>query len=344
MLLKKLTELNGVSGNENTVSDFILSEISEYADEITKDTLGNLIFYKKGKNPSGKIVGVFAHMDEVGFIVTSITDDGYIKFSQVGGLDDRILLTQRVSVGDNAIKGVIGIKAVHLQSKDERKRVVKTDDMYIDIGAENKEEALKYVQKGDYISFDSDFVSLYGSRIKAKALDDRVGCAIMMELIKNIYDEDIYFCFTVQEETGLRGASVLSRKLNPDIAFVLEATTASDTAFSPEHLYSTSLGGGPVLTNMDRGAYSDKKLNEFVSGIANENNIKYQYKLSANGGNDARALQTGASGSRVCSISLPCRYIHSPVCVADMEDFDSMKSLVHNVLCKINIFSASEVK
>ncbi|MBO5743804.1 MAG: M42 family metallopeptidase [Clostridia bacterium] len=344
MLLKKLTELNGVSGNENAVSNFILSEISKYADEITKDTLGNLIFYKKGKNPSGKTVGVFAHMDEVGLIATSITDDGYIKFSQVGGLDDRILLTQRVSVGDNAIKGIIGIKAVHLQTKDERKRVVKTEDMYIDIGAENKEEALKFVQKGDYISFDSGFVSLYGSRIKAKALDDRVGCAIMMDLIKNTYDEDIYFCFTVQEETGLRGASVLSRRLNPDISFVLESTTASDTAFSPKHLYSTSLGGGPVLTNMDRGAYSDKKLNEFVLGIAKENNIKYQYKLSANGGNDARALQTGASGSRVCSISLPCRYIHSPVCVADMEDFDSMKALIHNVLCKINTFSATEVK
>lgn len=344
MLLKKLTQLNGVSGNETAVSNFILSEISQYADDIKKDTLGNLVFYKKGKNPSGKTVGVFAHMDEVGLIATSITDDGYIKFAQVGGLDDRILLTQRVSVGDNAIKGIIGIKAVHLQSKDERKRVIKTEDMYIDIGAQNKEEALKFVQKGDYVSFDSGFVSLYGSRIKAKALDDRVGCAIMMDLIKNTYDEDIYFCFTVQEETGLRGASVLSRKLNPDISFVLESTTASDTAFSPEHLYSTSLGCGPVLTNMDRGAYSDKKLNEFVSGIAKENNIKYQYKLSSNGGNDARALQTGASGSRVCSISLPCRYIHSPVCVADMKDYDSMKELIHNVLCKINTFSATEVK
>lgn len=342
MYLKTLTELAGVSGNEKAVSDYISSCVSQYADTVTKDTLGNLIFFKKGRNPSGKTVGVFAHTDEVGFIVTSITDDGYIKFSQVGGIDDRILLTQKVLIGDNKIKGIIGIKAVHLQSKDERKRVIKTDEMYIDIGAESKEEALKYVQKGDYISFDSPYIVLHDSRFKAKALDDRVGCAIMMELMKNVYDEDIYFCFTVQEETGLRGACVLSRKINPDISFVLEATTASDTAFSPKHLYSTSLGKGPVLTMMDRGSYSDKKLNEFVSDIGEKNNIKYQYKLSANGGNDARALQTGASGSRVCSISLPCRYIHSPVCVADAKDIKAMKELVHSVLCEIHTFSDME--
>lgn len=344
MFLKILTELNGVSGNENSVSDFIISQVSDYADKMTKDSMGNLIFFKKGKNPSGKRVGVFSHMDEVGLIVNNITDDGYIKFSQVGGIDDRILLTQRVVVGEKKVKGFIGIKAVHLQSKDERKRVIKTDDMYIDIGASSKEYALKYVQKGDYIAFDSEYTMLSGKRFKAKAVDDRAGCAIMMELMKNSYDEDIYFCFTVQEETGLRGAKVLSRRINPDISFVLEATTASDTAFSPEHLYSTTLGSGPVLTLMDRGSYSDKKINKFVSDIANNNDIKYQYKLSANGGNDANALQTGASGSRVCSISLPCRYIHSPVCVADRSDFDEMKKLVGNILCEIHAFSDSEVE
>lgn len=343
MLLKNLTELNGVSGNEGCVAEYITSDISEYADSITKDSIGNVVFFKKGNKPSGKKIAVFAHMDEVGFIVTGITDDGYIKFAQVGGLDDRILLTQRVRVGENGVKGIIGIKAVHLQSSDERKRVIKTDDMYIDIGAENKEEALKYVAKGDYISFDSPFVNLYGSRIKAKALDDRAGCAIMMELIKQNYDEDIYFCFTVQEETGLRGASVLSRSINPDVAFILEATTASDTAFSKEHLYSTTLGKGPVITMMDRGAYSDKKLNKFVAETAGLNNIAFQYKLSSNGGNDARAIQTGASGCRVCSISLPCRYIHSPVCVADSKDFEAMKNLVDKVLNRIYEFSQMEV-
>lgn len=339
MLLKILSEIDAVSGNEKPMSDFVLSQLSHLCDNVEKDSMGNIIFYKKGKNPTGKRVAVFAHMDEVGFIVSSITDDGYIKFKQVGGLDDRILLTQRVSIGVNRVKGIIGIKASHLQSADERKKVVKTDEMYIDIGVQSKEDAQNYVQKGDYIAFDSPYVPLYGTRFKAKAIDDRAGCALIMELMKNEYDESIYFCFTVQEETGLRGASVLSRRINPDIALVLEATTASDTAFIPEHMYSSSLGKGPVITLMDRGSYSNKKLNEFIVSTAKEENIKFQYKKSANGGNDARAIQTGASGSRVCSVSLPCRYIHSPVSVADTKDFDAMLNLLNSVLVKIHTFS-----
>ncbi len=339
MLLKTLTQIDAVSGSESAMSDFIVSKLSDLCDSFTKDSMGNLIFFKKGKNPSGKKIGVFAHMDEVGFIVTNITDDGYIKFSQVGGLDDRILLTQRVTVGKNKVKGFIGIKAVHLQSKDERKKVIKTEDMYIDIGATSKEDALKYVQRGDYIAFDSPYVPLWGNRFKAKAIDDRAGCAIMMELIKKDYDEDIYFCFTVQEETGLRGARVLSRRINPDIAFVLESTTASDTAFSPKHLYATTLGMGPVITLMDRGSYSDVDLNKFVTDIADKNGIKYQYKQTSNGGNDAGALQSSASGCRVCSVSIPTRYIHSPICVADLADFDAMQALIDAVLSQIHTFS-----
>lgn len=341
MLLKTLTEIDAVSGNERAMSDYIISYLDGCNTKITKDSMGNLICFKKGKNPSGKKIGVFAHMDEVGFIVTNITDDGYIKFAQVGGMDDRILLTERVTIGKNKVKGVIGIKAVHLQSKDERKKVIKTDDMYIDIGAKSKENALEYVQRGDYIAFDSPFVNLWGSRFKAKAIDDRAGCALMMELIKNDYDEDIYFCFTVQEETGLRGARVLSRRLNPDVAIVLESTTASDTAFSPRHLYATKLGCGPVVSLMDRGSYSNKDLNKFVVDIADKNGIKYQYKESANGGNDAGALQSSASGCRVCSLSLPTRYIHSPACVADFDDFDAMKALVDAVLSSIHTFTPS---
>lgn len=338
-MLKILSELNGVSGNEKNVSDFILSQVSSLADEVSVDTMGNLIFFKKGKKPTTKKIGVFAHMDEVGLIVTDITEDGYLKFAQVGGLDDRILLTQKVTVGKLGINGVIGIKAVHLQSKDDRSKVIKSDEMYIDIGASSKEEAVKHVSKGDYVSFKSDFVRLHNMRFKGKAIDDRAGCAIMMELMKDRYDSDIYFCFTVQEETGLRGAQVLSRRIDPDISLVLEATTASDTAFSPKHLYGTRLGCGPVITNMDRGAYSDKALNNFVTHIADQRGIPYQYKLTSNGGNDSRQIQTGASGCRVCSISLPCRYIHSPVCVADGNDYDATKRLVRAVLNDIHNFS-----
>lgn len=338
MLLKILTEIDAVSGNEDMLSDFLISQISSYADEIIKDSMGNLMLYKKGTNPSGKKVAVFAHMDEVGMIVTDITDDGYIKFDEVGGLDDRILLSQRVTIGDSRVKGVIGVKAVHLQSKTERKNVIKMDSMYIDIGANSKEDAEKYVGKGDYIAFSSDFVRLYGKRFKAKAIDDRAGCAIMTELLKKDYEDDIYFCFTVQEETGLRGARILTRRINPDVAIILESTTASDTPFCDEHLHVATLGNGPVISLMDRSAFSDRELVRFVADIADENKIKYQYKLGSSGGNESGAVQSSASGCRVCSISLPCRYIHSPVSVADMDDYDSMKNLVDQVLSHVHKF------
>lgn len=339
MLLKILTEIDAVSGNENALRDFLISQLSSYADDIIKDSIGNLVFFKKGRNPSGKKIALFAHMDEIGMIVTDITDDGYIKFDEVGGIDDRIMLSQKVTVGENKISGVIGVKAVHLQSKSERKDVIKMDKMYIDIGAGSREEAEKYVHKGDYIAFKSDFTNLYGKRFKAKAIDDRAGCAVLVELIKKTYDEDIYFCFTVQEETGLRGARVLTRRINPDVALILEATTSSDTPFCEKHLHATTLGKGPALSFMDRSAYFDTELTRFVASLADKKNIKYQYKLSSNGGNEAGAVQTSADGCRVCAISLPCRYIHSPVSVADMSDFEAMKSLVEEFLVNAHEFS-----
>lgn len=337
-MLKILSELDGVSGNEKAVADFIISQVSVLSDETIVDTMGNIIFFKKGKKSTSKKIALFAHMDEVGFIVKNITDEGYIKFDQVGGIDDRILLAQKVRIGENNIEGVIGCKPVHLQSESERKHIMKTDELYIDIGASSRSDAEKQVSKGDYISFVSEFKWMHNRRFKGKAIDDRAGCSIMMELMKDRYDADIYFCFTVQEEVGLRGASVLSRKINPDIAIILESTTASDTPHTPPHLHTSCLGSGPVITLMDRGAYPDKSLNEFVVGVANERHIKTQYKSTSNGGNDSRAIQSGASGCKVCSISLPCRYIHSPVNVADGADFDNMKKLVRAVLNEIYNF------
>ena len=183
--IEKLTSLNGVSGNEDSVRKEILKNMTEkYADDITVDSMGSIIAFKKGKNPNGKKIIFSAHMDEVGFIISDITDDGYLKFKTVGGIDDRILLGQNVLVGDDKIPGVIGVKAVHLQTKDERENVIKTKSMYVDIGATDKTEAEKIVSKGDYAAFDSCYRRLGNGRIKAKAIDDRIGCAILAELIK----------------------------------------------------------------------------------------------------------------------------------------------------------------
>ncbi len=340
MLLRELTQLDGVSGDESRVADFIISHIQPYADDITVDSMGNVIAFKKGTHTSGKTVLVSAHMDEVGLILSNVTDKGFLKFKKVGGIDDRILMTQRVKVmsrkGD--VPGVIGIKAVHLQSNAEREKVVSWESMYIDIGAKDKKDALEYVSKGDYIAFDSDYVEFGDGCIKAKALDDRVGCAMMLELIKNTYHNDIYFCFNVQEEVGLRGARVVAHRINADVAIVLESTTASDAPYGQEHLYCTVQGDGPVISIMDRSSYTDKYLGRFVTDVAANCKIQYQHKRSVAGGNDAGAIQTSTSAVRVCSISLPCRYIHSPVSTAKKSDIDAMYKLADKVLANIHNF------
>lgn len=336
-LIRELSELHAVSGSEDAVRNVIAEKIRVFADELTVDTMGNLVAFKRGRAPTGKKVVISAHMDEVGFIISDITEDGFLKFKCVGGIDPRILPAQNVLIGKNRVGGVIGIKAVHLQTADEQKNVIKCRDMYIDIGADSKDEAMQRVQKGDFACFDSDFVEL-GGLVKAKALDDRVGCAMLCELIKRDYDEDVYFCFSVQEEVGLRGARVIARRLNADCAMILESTTCSDIAGVKPHEYATVSGKGAVLSIMDRASYSDKALNSFICRIADENKVPYQFKQSAMGGNDAGAYQNSGTACKTAVISLPCRYIHSPVSCASTEDIANMYALAENVLKNIHTF------
>lgn len=339
--LENLCMINGASGDESRVRDYIKKNISHFADDITVDSMGSIIAFKKGTKYHNKKIIVSAHMDEVGFIISDITDDGFLKFKCVGGYDNRILLTQRLTItksnGDET-DGIIGIKAVHLQSADERKKVVSTDSMYIDIGASSKEDAMKYVSRGDYAVFSPNYKFLGGDCIKSKALDDRIGCAVMMNLMENEYESDIYFCFTTQEECGLRGARVIGQRLNADIAFVLEATTAADVPYVDKSMHCTTQGMGPAVSVMDRASYSNKELNKFVCKTADEAGIMYQFKKSAFGGNDAGGFQTAASGAKTCVISVPCRYIHSPVSTARQSDIDGMYNLANAVLNDINKF------
>lgn len=336
--IKEYTKINAVSGNEEEIRKRILEDIKPYADKITVDSMGNIIAFKKGILENGKKIILSAHMDEVGFIISDITEDGFLKFKEVGGIDPRILLAQRVVIGENEVNGVLGVKAVHLQSPDERQRVIKQNEMYIDIGASSKTEAEKLVKKGDYAAFDSDYAELGGDVIKAKAIDDRAGCAIMTELIKREYSSDLYFCFTVQEEVGTRGSMTVARSIGADAAIVLESTTCSDVAGVKEHEYATSLGGGPVLSLMDYASYSDIELNRFIINIAKENNIAFQFKRSAMGGNDARSYQTESVPCKTAVISVPCRYIHSPVSCALKSDIESTYRLAGCVIENIHKF------
>lgn len=335
--IEEYTTINSVSGDEGRIRKKIIEDIKPYADKITVDSMGNVIAFKKGKSENGKKIIFSAHMDEVGFIISDITDDGFLKFKNVGGVDPRILLAQRVLVGENEVCGVMGVKAVHLQSAQDRQRVISLQEMYIDIGASSKEEAQSLVKKGDYVAYDSKYTELGGGVIKAKALDDRIGCAVMAELIKNEYDADLYFCFGVQEEIGTRGSMIMARAIGADIAIVLEGTTCSDVAGLKPHEYATSLGCGPVLSLMDNASYSNPELNRFIIDLAKENKIDFQFKRSAMGGNDARSYQA-ASPCKTAVISVPCRYIHSAVSCAMKSDIDKTFDLAECIAKNIHKF------
>lgn len=330
MLLRELTDLNGISGNEDEVRNFIKQKAAEHADTVKVDSVGNVIAFKKGSSPRFKVM-LSAHMDEVGVIVTGYGDAGALKFKPVGGIDERILPGKRVLIGKKRIPGVIGCKPIHLQEKDERKNNIKLRNLYIDIGTEKKEEAEKLVPLGECAAFWSEYMEL-GDCIKAKALDDRVGCAILLEALKERYSFDLYTCFTVQEEVGLRGSEVAAYCVSPDIALVIEGTTCSDVPGVEKYDYSTNLGQGAALTIMDRTSYADKNLVNYIYKLANRKKIGIQFKQTTTGGNDAGKIQRSRGGVKVASISVPCRYIHSPVSIMSRKDYDSCIQIVKTVL------------
>jgi putative aminopeptidase FrvX len=331
MLLKQLTDLNGLSGYEDQVRDFIRNKAENLADEMWTDALGNLIVYKKGKASDYKIM-LSAHMDEVGLMVTGHSDNGTLKFCSVGGVDPRILPGKRVLVGDKKIPGVIGSTPIHLLDKSEINRPVKMKNLYIDIGANKKEEAEKLAPLGEHVYFHSHYTEMGDECIKAKALDDRAGCAILLDLLQGEYGFDLYACFTVQEEVGLRGAETAAYSVQPDIALVLEGTTCSDVAGVEEYNFSTVMGKGAVLTVMDRTAYADKNLVRYIYSVAERNGIPVQFKQTNTGGTDAGKIQQSRGGIKVATISVPCRYIHSPVSVMSRNDYDSARRLAKAVL------------
>lgn len=330
MLLKELLSLDGPSGYEDAVRDFIKKHAA--CDEIYSDSMGNLICHKKG---NGKKVMVCAHMDEVGLIITGINDDGFLNFSTLGGIETTVLSSKKVLIGKNRIPGIIGAKAIHLQNKDEVKTALKTKDLTIDIGAKDKDRARSIVSLGDYAVFDGEYTPFGDNLIKSKALDDRVGCAILLELMKEEYNSDMYFVFTVQEELGVRGARVATYSIQPDIALVIEGTTCSEVYGSEPHNFVTKLGDGAVMTAVDGSAISDKEYFDFIMDIAKKNNIKLQIKRTTRGGTDAAAIQRSGSGVKTAVLAVPCKYIHSPVSVMNMSDFESVYSLSKCVLKEI---------
>ena len=273
-------------------------------------------------------------MDEVGFIVTGINSDGTLAFDMVGGIDSLVTIGRQVTVGKNHLYGVVGSTAVHNLSKEKREKAPDMKNLYIDIGAEDKQEAEKYISLGDCIYFESEFIE-NENHIKSKAIDDRAGCAIMIRLIQEQPEYDTYFVFNTQEEIGLRGSRVSAFTLQPDFAIVIEATTASDIDGVSGNKKVCSLGNGSVVSFMDRSTVYDKELYNLAFETARINNIPCQTKTMIAGGNDAGAIHLTGKGIRTIAVSVPCRYLHSASCVINPEDFENSYILVKKLAERI---------
>ena len=325
--LKTLCALSGVSSFEDEVRDYIRQRVTPYATDLRVDAMGNLIVLKKGARATGNKLMLCAHMDEVGLIIKSITEDGYLKFGCVGGIDRRVLLGKQVALGEQKVTGVIGLKAIHMTTAEERKKVPKLDEYYIDIGVKSREEAEKLVGIGDCGVFVSDVVEFGDGMLKAKAIDDRVGCAVLVKLLEENLPMDCTFVFTVQEEVGTRGAFGSAFSVTPEIALVLEGTTAADNPALDESLQVCWPGKGPVLSWMDGGSIYDRGLFELLRDLADRNGLPWQMKHYLAGGTDASAIQRTKSGVRVAGISAAVRYLHAPSSVANISDMEHMLTL-----------------
>lgn len=328
MLLKKLTEAHGVSGNEKEVRNIIIEELKDYVDDIQIDRIGNVIVYKKGEIDTPRLM-LAAHMDEVGLMITKIEDSGLLRFTCVGGIDQRILVSKPVLVGNKKINGVIGAKPFHLQKKSEWKKALDYKELYIDIGVSSKEEAEKLVKPGEYVSFSSNYTEFGDNLIKAKSLDDRVGCSILIDILKTKRKLSIYGVFTVMEEIGLVGAGPAAYRIEPDIGIVLEGTICSDVSGTEKHLQATELGKGPAISVMDRTTIFNQKLRSHLIEIANKNNIPYQLRKTTFGGNDSGKIHITKTGSVTATLSVPCRYIHSPISVMNKNDYVNTEKLLN---------------
>lgn len=315
--LEELSNLIGVSGDEGRVRRYIKAELANIGGlEMKTDAMGNLIVHKAGKGPK---VMVAAHMDEVGMIVIGALDNGLIAYGQ-RGIDSRVVVSKRVLVGDEMIEGVIGAKAIHLQTAADRKTVLGHSELFVDIGAKDKDDALKYVKPGDRIGFATKFKRLGEKRVMGKALDDRVGCAILMQLLANDYECDFYGVFTVQEEVGLRGMYAAAYSVAPDVVIVLEGTTANDMPEVKNVGFVTKMSHGPAISFMDNATIVSPNMFKALTETANAAGIKWQPRQGTTGANDQGPAQRMRAGCKTGCISVPCRYIHSPACIADIDD------------------------
>ena len=294
--------------------------------------MGNLIVFKKGARPRKRPLLVRAHMDEGGVLVRDITEDGMLKLAKAGGIDPRVLIGRRMRVGEQKLPGIISLKAIHLTTPEERKEAPGIDSLYIDIGCTSREEAEALVMRGEPAVFDSRFMEFGVDCVKAKAIDDRIGCAVMLELLKNDLPYDTYFAFVVGEEIGSRGATVAGRRIQPGCVMVIEGTTAADMPDVAPHKQSCRQRQGAVVSLMDSDTVYSREFREKMLKAADEKGVKWQYRKSANGGTDAGVGTTSGPAALAFGLSAPVRYIHCACNVAYLPDLEEVRKLAEIVI------------
>lgn len=330
-LLKELCDAHGVSGYENEVLSLIAEKIKPFATSAEYDRCGNLIVFKKGrKGPAGKTVLYSCHADEVGFVINHIDSEGRLYFDAIG-MSPLVYAGRRVLVGKKRIPGIIAVKPFHLVSSEERDKAPDADSLFIDIGAKTKEEAESLGVFADYAAFDTEFSDFGENMIKAKALDDRIGCALLISLLERGVEYDSYFAFCVGEEIGLRGSKTVASLIRPDICINLECTTAGDIYGVSGADRTCLLGGGAAVPHMDGSAVYTPSLYKKIRAIAQKNGIECQTKTKIAGGTDAGSYTRVAGGCAITGIALPTRYIHSASCVAKKSDVEATEKLLYAV-------------
>ncbi|RKL66976.1 peptidase M28 [Salipaludibacillus neizhouensis] len=343
-MLKELTDANGIPGNEREPREVMKRYISPFADEVSTDHLGSLIAKKTGTVTDGPKIMVAGHLDEIGFMVTSIDERGFVKFQTVGGWWEQVMLAQRVTVmtRNGNIPGVIGSKPPHILAPEARKKSMDKKDMFIDIGATSKEQAAEFgVRPGDSIVPVCDFTVMKNEKLlMAKAWDNRIGCAIAIEVLRRLKNEEhpntVYGVGTVQEEVGLRGARTSAHYIQPDIGFGVDVGIAGDTPGVTEKDALAKMGEGPQIIMYDASMVGHKGLRDFVTDTADEKKIPYQFDAVPGGGTDSGSIHLTANGVPALSITIATRYIHTHAAILHRDDFENAVQLIVEVIKKMD--------
>lgn len=342
-LLEKITQIPGAPGYEHKIRSFIKSQLEGIVEELYTDPMGNLIAVHKGRSDQKMMIA--AHMDEISFVVSHIDDDGFIKFHTLGGFDPKTLTAQRIIIhGKKDIIGVMGTKPIHIMTAEERAKPPKIQDYFIDTGL-SKEELEKNISIGSPITRERSFIEM-GNAVNSKSIDNRICVYMLVEALKELKGQDlpmdVYGVFTVQEEVGLRGATAATMGIDPDFAINLDVTLACDVPGSASHERITDLGKGAAIKVLDGRTICDYRMVEFMKEVAKKNDVKYQLEVLPKGGTDTASMQQYARGGSVAGgISIPCRYLHQVIEMADKRDVRGAIDLLKYCLLAMDDFDWS---